>query len=207
MSISEALKAANAKTVVKGNADLNWKLKSSGRTVNQLIEAMTGPINLATQEVEISDLGVEKMLCEAVAITNREKLAVELPESTRFEALSLAMNMGDGLLIMNPLRADLSNLKLSGSGSLNILSQEFEATFGAALSEGLAAVDPACRVNKRLVGIEWPVNCAGKISEDPGEWCSVNSQKIIKQMASKEIERKIEKEAGKLLDKFLQKRK
>ncbi|MFK8051076.1 MAG: AsmA family protein [Halioglobus sp.] len=206
MSIEEALKAANAKPVATGNVDLTWKLKSTGRTGNQLIETITGPINLATQEVELSDMGVEKMLCEAVAITNREKLAVELPESTRFETLSLAMNMDNGLLNMNHLRAELSNLKLSGSGSLNILSQQFEAIFGAVLSEGLAAVDPACRINKRLVAIEWPVNCAGKISEDPGEWCSVDSQKIIKQMATKEVERKIEKEAGKLLDKFLQKR-
>lgn len=207
MNISKALEAAEAEPIAKGEADLEWKLKSSGRTSNQLIEAMSGPINLVTRKVELSNMGIEKMLCEAVALTNREKLAVELPESTEFEALSLALNMSDGMLNMNPLRAELAHLKLSGSGSLNILSKQFEATFGAALSEELAVVDPACRINKRLVGIEWPVNCAGDISEDPGELCSVDSQKIIKQMATKEVGRKIEKEAGKLFEKFLKKRK
>lgn len=186
---------------------MEWKLKSSGRSANQLIEAMTGPITLATRKVDLGKMGVEKMVCEAVALTNREVLVVELPESTRFEALSIDMSMSEGTLHMNPLRAELEHLKLSGSGSLELLSQEFEATFGATLSEGLATVDPACRINKRLSGIDWPVNCVGVISEDPGNWCSVDSQKIIKQMVTKEVERKIEKEASKFLEKFLKKRK
>lgn len=207
MKISKALEAVNADSIAKGEADLEWKLKSSGRTSNQLIEAMTGPISLVTRKVELSKMGVEKMLCEAVALSNRETLAVELPESTQFEALSLQMKMSDGMLHLNPLRAELEHLKLSGSGSLKLLSQEFEATFSAALSESLASVDPACRINKRLSGIEWPVICAGIISGDPGKWCSVDSQEIVKQMATKEVERKVEKEAGRLFDKFLNKRK
>ncbi|MFT7264233.1 MAG: AsmA protein [Halioglobus sp.] len=203
MQISKALEAVNAAPIANGEADLEWALKSSGRTSNQLIEVMTGPINVITRKAELGNMGVEKMLCEAVALSNREVLAAELPESTQFEALSLQMKVSDGTLQMSSLLAELEHLKLSGSGSLKFLSQEFEATFSAALSEDLATVDPACRINKRLSGILWPVNCAGIITGDPGKWCSVDSQKIIKQMATQEVERKIEKEAGRLFDKFL----
>ena len=63
-------------------------------------------------------------------------------------------------------------------------------------------MDPACRVNERYASIEWPVACKGNLGTDPAEWCGVDTREIIEEMAKNEAKRKIEKEAGRLLDKL-----
>jgi uncharacterized protein involved in outer membrane biogenesis len=164
MDIAQALEAVESEPIVTGKTDLKWQLNSSGSTSKQLIEAMSGPIDMVTSEVILQSLGIEKMLCEAVALVNRESLTETLSDNSQFE--------------------------------------DFKATFTARLSPSLAELDPACRVNDRLTAIGWPVDCKGSVSGDPARWCSVDSQKIIEDMATREVQRKVEKEAGKYLDKL-----
>jgi uncharacterized protein involved in outer membrane biogenesis len=203
MDIAKALKAVDAEPVMSGKADLDWRLGSRGTSSAQLLEAMRGPIKLAGSGVTLHQLGIEKLLCEAVALANGESLAEVLPDSTRFKTLSADLKMNRGELQMKPLRAELSQVKLTGEGALDLLKQDFSVTFTARLSPGLAELDPACRVNERITAIGWPVNCEGSITGDPAGWCSVDSQQIIEDLATREVQRKLEKEAGKFLDKFL----
>jgi len=205
MDIGAALEAMNAEPIVSGKVDLQWQLRSRGGTSNQLVETMNGPIDLLTSEVTLKNLGIDKMLCEVVALANRETLSATLPDNTRFDTLSVNMKMNRGKLRMQPLVADLPHVKLRGKGVLDLLAQDFSATFTARLSPGLGELDPACRVNDRLTAIGWPVNCKGNITGDPADWCGVDSQKILEQMATKEVQRQVEKEAGKLLDKLFKK--
>ncbi|MEH6568633.1 MAG: AsmA family protein [Halioglobus sp.] len=202
MKIAKALKAMESEPVATGKANLQWQLKGSGSTSNELVSALNGPIDLLTSDVVLQSLSVEKMLCEAVALINGESLSKKLPEVSRFETLSMKMNMGKGELRLKPLRAELAHVKLQGVGSMDILAQDFSATFTASLSPTLKKLDPACRVNERLSGIDWPVTCEGNIAGDPGEWCGVQSQKIIQDMATKEVQRTVEKEAGRYLEKL-----
>ncbi|MEH6580939.1 MAG: AsmA family protein [Halioglobus sp.] len=205
LEIDKALVAVGSEPIMQGKADLQWRLNSTGTTSNQLIEAMKGPIDLLTSEVILQDVGVEKMLCEAVALANRAALSADLPDNTRFENLSVKMKMNKGKLQLKPLRAELAHVKLQGEGAMDLLQQDFSATFTATLLPSLTTLDPACEVNDRYTSIGWPVNCEGSLAGDPAEWCSVDSAEIIEQMATKEVTRKIEKEAGKYLDKFFKK--
>jgi hypothetical protein len=166
---------------------------------------MKGPIDLQTRKVVLKNLGIEKMLCEAVAMANRESLKATLPDTTQFENLSVKLRMNQGKIQMNPFRAELANVKLKGEGDLDILLQDFKATFAASLSPGLGKLDPACRVNDRLTAISWPLNCKGNLDSDPADWCGVDSQKIIEDLATKEAMHQLEKEGSKLLDKLFKK--
>ena len=205
MGIGLALKAMGSEPMMTGKADLQWQLNSRGDTSNQLIEGMKGPIDLQTRKVVLKDLGIEKMLCEAVAMANRESLKTKLPDSTQFENLSVKLKMNQGKLQMKPFRAELSNVLLKGEGALDILQQDFKATFTATLSPGLGELDPACRVNDRLTAIGWPVKCKGALDDDPAGWCTVDSSKIVEDLATKEAKHQLEKEGKKLLDKLFNK--
>ena len=202
MDIAVALDAMESEPVADGLANLEWQLKSRGTTSNELIEAMKGPIKVHTSNVNLKNLGIEKMLCEAVALANGESLENTLPASTHFETLTMDLAMRDGKLKMKPLRAELANVKLKGDGDMDLLQQSFSATFTASLSPGLEELDPACRVNERLTSIDWPVDCEGDITGDPAQWCQVDSQSIIEDLAAGEVKRKVGKEAGRLLDKL-----
>ena len=100
------------------------------------------------------------------------------------------------------LRAELPHIALKGTGAFDLLSQDFKATVKASLSPELEQLDHACRVSKRLTAIDWPVNCKGKVGTDPAKWCGVDTEEILEDLAKNEGKRRIEKEAGKLLDKL-----
>ena len=104
--------------------------------------------------------------------------------------------------VLRALRADLDHIKLTGSGSYTLLDGDFDTTFKARLSPELESVDRACRVSKRLTAIDWPLDCSGNIDGEPGKWCKVDTAAIVKDLSVNEAQRKIEKKAGKLLDKL-----
>ena len=202
MDIATALAAMKSEPLLSGSADLDWTLSSKGRTVNGLIGALQGPIKLRTEQVVLQDMSVEHMLCQAVALTNQEALSANFPASTSFETLSADVQLANGKANLSPLRAELPQIALKGSGAFDLLSQDFKATVKASLSPELEQLDRACRVSKRLTAIDWPVNCKGNVSTDPAKWCSVDTEEILADLAKSEGKRKLEKEAGKLLKKL-----
>jgi len=202
MDMATALAAMESQPILTGTASLDWKLASSGRTVNELVGALRGPISLVTDQAVLKQTGVEKMLCQAVALVNQQRLTAQFPADTSFDALGAELMLTDGKVNLSPLRAELAGITLTGKGDLDLLSQDFDSTFKARLSPELEKLDPACQVSKRLTAIDWPVKCKGKISDDPAKLCKVKTDDIIADMARNEAERKVKKEAGKLLDKL-----
>ena len=202
MNIATALAAMESDPLVTGTANVDWQLNSKGRSVNELTAALTGPIKLRTEQVVLQDMRVQYMICQAVALTNQEALTATFPANTSFETLSADIQLADGKAKLSPLRAELAHITLNGTGAFDLLSQDFKAGVKASLSPELEQVDRACRVSKRLTAIDWPVNCKGNVSTDPAKWCGVDTQEIIQDLAKSEGKRKLEKEAGKLLDKL-----
>ena len=93
---------------------------------------------------------------------------------------------------------------LAGRGRFGLLSDDFSATIAATVSSGLADLDPAWRVSKRLAAIEFPVHCSGNLDDAPGSWCRRDTEEIVKDLVTSEANRKIEKKAGKLFERLLQ---
>jgi uncharacterized protein involved in outer membrane biogenesis len=202
LDIANALAASEAQPALSGKASLDWQLTSKGRTRNELVAALTGPMKLATTQVVLKDISVEHLLCQAVALTNQEPLTATFPTSTAFQTLGADIQLAEGKARLKPLRANLAHIALTGKGNLDLLSKDFKTTFKARLSPELETVDRACRVSKRLTAIDWPVNCKGNANGDPASWCKVDTAEIIEDLGKNEATRKIQKEAGKLLDKL-----
>ena len=188
-----------------GAASLDWKINGKGRTTNELIRGLKGPIKLTTTQPVLKGMSVENMLCQAVALVNQEALTATFPADTSFKTLGADLQLSDGKLQISPLSAELAQVKLSGSGNLDLLSQDFKTTFKARLTPELEQLDRACRVSKRLTAIDWPVTCKGNTSEDPAKWCGVDTEDIIQDLTKNEAKRTVEKEARKLLNKFFNK--
>tara|TARA_R110001599_G_scaffold353884_2_gene602388 strand:+ start:75657 stop:77489 length:1833 start_codon:yes stop_codon:yes gene_type:complete len=202
LDIAEALAATQVDPVATGAANLDWKLSSRGRTQNELLGALTGPIKLTTEAMVLQNIGIESMLCQAVALTNQEALTATFPTSTSFTSLGADIQLADGLAKLQPLKAELAHITLKGNGHYNLLSSDFDVTFKASLSPELETVDKACRVSKRLTAIDWPVDCKGNANGEPSGWCKVDTQEILEDMTKNEAQRQIKKNAGKLLDKL-----
>ena len=202
LDIAAALDAMESEPLFSGTASLDWKLDGKGRTTNELIAGLRGPIEFTTGEPVLRGMSVEGMLCQAVALVNQEQLTSTFPADTSFQTLGASLRLVDGKLKLSPLQAKLTGVQLTGTGGLDLLSQDFKVTFKARLSPELEETDRACRVSKRLTAIDWPIKCKGNTSEDPQGWCGVETDEIVADLATNEAKRAVEKEAGKLLDKL-----
>lgn len=205
LDIPTALIALETEPAMGGSASLEWTLNSRGTTVDELIQNLKGPIKLTTAEVVLKEVAVEEMFCQAVALVNQQQLSAEFPADSALEDLSADIALEKGKAVLKPLRIDLDNIRLRGRGNFDLASQDFKATFSGKVSEGLGELDPACRVNQRYTSIEWPVECKGNTSGDPADWCGLDTSGIIEDLAKQEAKRKVEKEAGRLFDKLLNK--
>ncbi len=201
VQLPQLLKASESKVGITGQASANWQLAGEGENSDKLRSSLHGPVKIRTKSVVLEDLGIERMLCQAVALVNREQLSADLPQQSAFEALTIDIDVADGKARLNPLTAKLDHLSLSGEGGLNLESLDFDTEFDAKLSTTIADLDPACRVNERLTAIKWPVVCKGNLQGDSGKWCKVDSGDIVKDLTKNEVKRKVNEEAGKLFNK------
>ncbi len=200
--IAAALAASGAQPVLSGKASIDWNLASRGRTRNELVAALTGPIRLAGSQVVLNDISIEQLLCQAVALGNQEQLTASFPAGTLFTTLDADIQLADGRARLDPLRAGLPQVALAGKGDFDLQSKDFRASFKARLSPELETLDPACRVSKRLLAIDWPLDCKGNASGEPSEWCRVDAREVLEDLGENEVRRKLEKKAGKLLEKL-----
>lgn len=205
LDLATALAATDSKPVLGGTATLSWQLNSRGRTTDELTTALQGPIKLTTEDIVLQGTSVEKLLCQIVALTNKEQLEATFSQDTHFDTFTADIQLADGKVTLNPLHAKLTGIALTGMGDFDLLDQEFEATFKARLSPELEQVDHACRVSKRLTAIEWPINCSGRIDTEPGKWCKVDARSILHDLTINEGQEKLEKKAGKLFNKWFNK--
>lgn len=211
VDLTSVLEAAESEPVLAGKVDLEWKLRGKGNSSDALTRTLQGPIKLLARDAVLKDMGVEQMMCEAVALVNQQTLSANFPANSSFQTLSVDVKLGAGKANLQPLKAQLGEISLTGTGALDLISMDFDTTFKARLSAGLEKLDPACRVNQRITSIDWPVNCKGNVSGEPADWCAVDTGDIIedlatdevKRKATKEVERKFGKEAGDMLDNLL----
>ena len=202
LDLATALAATDSKPVLGGTATLSWQLDSRGRTTDALTTALQGPIKLTTEDIVLRGTSVEKLLCQIVALTNKEQLEATFSQNTHFDTFTADIQLADGKVTLNPLHAKLTGITLTGMGDFDLLDQEFEATIKARLSPELEQVDHACRVSKRLSAIEWPVKCRGRIDTAPSKWCKVDATSILHDLTINEGREKLEKKAGKLFNKW-----
>ena len=207
LDTSVLLAALEAEPLLSGRADARWQLDSRGNSRNALIAALEGEIRLDTEELALEQLGVERMLCQVMAQVNQEPLQNELPARSSFTNASARIQLAAGEARLDPLLADLAHVGLRGDGKLDLLSNDFTASFRARLAPTLAEVDPACRVNPRLAAIDWPVNCRGQLGGEPGDWCKVDSEAIVADLARRELENMAREEGGRFLQRLLQRNK
>jgi len=205
LDIASALAATKSKPTLTGSATVGWQLRSQGSSENELKSALHGPVKLTTEEVVLKGVSVEQLLCQAVALSNKEQLTAVFDADTRFTTLATDIQVAADKATFNPLHANLPQVALSGDGNYDLLQKKFEATLKARLSPELEQLDHACRVSKRLTAIDLPVHCAGSITAEPSTWCSVDAAKIVQDLTVNEGLEKLEKKASKFLDKLFNK--
>ncbi|MHA7817463.1 MAG: AsmA family protein [Pseudohaliea sp.] len=202
LDLASALTALESPVSGNGSASLTWDVNSRGSDSEEFVEALTGPVTLRTDAVTVKDISVQREFCRVVALANGDRLSQPFPRDTAFKALEADVAFGSGRARLERLAASLPGIALAGRGDLALLAGDFTATIGGRLRPALGELDPACAVDERLLALTFPVACEGNLAGEPKDWCTLDAEAVIEDALKNEARKKLEKKAGKLLNKL-----
>jgi AsmA protein len=206
VQIAPLLSATSEIDWVEGHLNFNGKLTALGNQPDALKKTVQGPASFSLSNGVLRNLGLDRTVCQAIALINREQLSKRFDKDTRLNTVKGELAFGNGRLTNTAFTAGLSNTSVKGSGYIGLLDETVDYRIGVRIIGELEEVDPACRVNKRYKDIYWPVRCKGSLKGEPSKLCNIDSDginEIARKMAEKEIETRAKDAINDALQRFL----
>ena len=146
------------------------------------------------------DANLEQQLCRAIATLNRKPLASEpRSQDTPFRELKGNLTLRNGVASNPDLKASIPGLTVNGNGDVDLRVLGMDYRVGILIEGDKGAMpDPACQVNERYVGIEWPLRCRGPL-ELGAKACRFDNDalgKVAARLAGEKLNEKIEEKLG-----------
>jgi len=198
VDVGQLLVAGGQTIEAAGTVNANLDLDAVGDDPNQWINSLKGPVNFSMRQLELKDIGAEKLLCTALAALNQEPLTQTFPENTSFKDVDAQLMFNNGTATINTLDAEIPNLRVRGDGTVSLANSRLDTVFTANITGDLEELDPACRVTRKMQSIDWPITCKGGFHEDPSEWCRITKDDLTLITTKLMSDKVINKVEGKL---------
>mgnify|MGYP006277546625 CR=1 FL=1 len=190
--------------LISGRVNVNAEGRSTGNSVNALMENSTGKADFNIEEGALENTNLTYMACQGISRIHGESLENEdWGDSTPFNDMSGNFTIDSGRLRNDNLTADVAGIRLEGDGVVDLIQSNLDYRLGLRIV-GEIHRDQACRVNETVQDVVIPVRCRGAFSDDPGGLCGFDSDRFAdvlediakakaKEKAQEEIERGREK--------------
>jgi AsmA protein len=194
------LKKPEQPSPIKGLLDLTANLSTSGNSQRAWVDGLNGSANFQLNDGVLLDANLEQQLCRGIATLNRKALTTDpRGKDTPFETLQGSLTLINGVASNPDLKARIPGLAVNGKGDLDLRILSLDYRIGVSiLGDQREMPDPACQVNARYVGIEWPVRCRGPL-EMGGKACRLDQEglgKVAAKLAGNKLNEKIEEKLG-----------
>jgi AsmA protein len=194
------LKKDDQPSPIRGLLDLDAKFNTRGNSQKAWIEALNGNASFVLNDGVLVDANLEQQLCRGIATLNRKNLSnPPTGKDTPFRELKGSMSVRDGVAHTPDLAAQIPGLAVSGNGDLDLRVLGLDYKVGITLEGDQREMpDPACQVNERYVGIEWPLRCRGPL-ELGAKACRLDQDglgKIAARLAGNKLTEKLEEKLG-----------
>lgn len=198
--IEQLLKSQNEEVVIKGLLNLDGDLRTQGNSQKAWINNLNGKIGFIIDNGILVDANLEQQLCRAIATLNRKPLSSD-PRSkdTPFRELKGNLTLRNGVASNPDLKASIPGLTVNGNGDVDLRVLGMDYRVGIVIEGDKGEMpDPACAVNERYVGIEWPLHCRGPL-ELGAKACRFDKDglgKIAARLAGDKLNETIEEKLG-----------
>lgn len=198
--LEKLIEARGEKAPVRGLLDLNADLRTQGNSEKAWIDALNGNASFSLNNGMLVDANLEQQLCQGIATLNRKSLSGEpRGKDTPFEELHGSLKFTNGVASNPDLKARIPGLTVNGDGAVDLRVLGMDYRVGIVIEGDKTAMpDPACQVNERYVGLEWPLRCRGPL-ELGAKACRLDKDglgKIAAKLAGNKLEQKIEEKLG-----------
>ncbi|MCL5043658.1 MAG: AsmA family protein [Gammaproteobacteria bacterium] len=181
---------------LRGLLNARAELRTQGNSVQRWMNTLNGSARFDVADGALLGINLEQQLCSAIALANRESLSEQLgAEDTPFNQLSGTFSIRNGVVSNSDMRAALPGIEARGRGDINLPDQRLDYRVGLVLQGDTREMpDPACRINERYVGIEWPLRCRGYL-HNAASSCGVDTEgvgQIAARLLGREAQRRIQ---------------
>ncbi len=198
--VERLLTSLEQKPVVKGLLNMDADLQTRGDSQRAWVDNLNGKLAFVVDNGVLVDANLEQQLCRAIATLNRKTLESEpRGRDTPFRSLRGSLRLTNGVAQNPDLRASIPGLTVNGAGDLDLRTLGMDYRVGIVIEGDKGEMpDPACQVNERYVGLEWPLRCRGPL-ELGARACRLDQDglgKIAATLAGQKLTEKLEKEFG-----------
>ncbi|WP_339490892.1 AsmA family protein [Pseudomonas sp. EL_65y_Pfl2_R95] len=200
IQVEPFLTTAKNKAPIKGMLDLQANLTTSGNSQKAWVDALNGTSSFALINGVLVDANLEQQICQGIATLNRKQLTNQITgKDTPFKTLNGNLTFRNGVASNPDLKVEVPGLNVSGDGDLDLRVLGLDYRIGVTLlGDTRAMPDPACQVNERYVGLEWPIRCRGPL-ELGAKACRLDKAgmgKVAAKLAGDKLNEKLEEKLG-----------
>lgn len=198
--IERLLESQGEQVTVKGALNLEGDIRTQGNSQKAWIDNLNGKVGFIIDNGVLVDANLEQQLCRAIATLNRKPLTSE-PRGvdTPFRELRGNLTLRDGVATNPDLKVSIPGMTVKGNGDLDLRVLGMDYRVGILIEGDKGEMpDPACQVNERYVGIEWPLQCRGPL-ELGAKACRFDRDalgKVAARLAGDKLNQKIEEKLG-----------
>ena len=188
---------------VKGLLSLTSDLTASGNSQKGLIDTLNGNASFVINNGVLVDANLEQQLCQGIATLNRKTLSGEpRGKDTPFQELKGNLTLRNGVASNPDLKIRIPGLTVNGNGDLDLRVLGMDYRIGVIVEGDKRDMpDPACQVNERFAGLEFPLRCRGPL-ELGARACRVDKDGVGK-LAGQVLGNRINEKLNEKLDEKL----
>ena len=163
--IERILESQGQTPPVRGQLTLNSDLNGKGNSEKALVDSLNGNASFALNNGVLVNANLEQQLCQGISVLNRKSLSGEpRGKDTPFQQLNGNLNLHNGVASNPDLMVRTPGLTVNGNGDVDLRVLGMDYRVGIVIEGDKSEMpDPACEINPRYVGIEWPVQCRGPL--------------------------------------------
>jgi len=185
---------------VKGLLTLDTDLTASGNSQKALVDTLNGKASFVINNGVLVNANLEQQLCQGIATLNRKTLSGEpRGKDTPFQELKGNLVLSNGVASNPDLKARIPGLTVNGNGDIDLRVLGMDYRVGVIVEGDTREMpDPACQVNQRYVGLEFPLRCRGPL-ELGARACRIDKDgvgKLAGQALGNRINEKLEEKLG-----------
>ena len=198
--VEKILQTLDKEVTMTGLLDMDTELRTRGNSQQDWVDQLNGSLNFALHKGVLPDANLERQLCIGIATLNRKPLTTNNEnKDTAFNDLRGTLNIRNGIASNPDLRVAIPGLMVKGQGDIDLRVLSLDYYLGIIIEGDTQPMpDPACQINKRYVGLEWPVRCRGPL-ELGAKACRIDQDglgKIAATLAGEKLTEKLDEKLG-----------
>ncbi len=187
-----------------GQFNMNGNYQARGNSVYDIVHSLDGNMQVNLKDGRLNGVNLTDKLCSAILQLKGQQPSAEAVDYTEFSNLSGTVNINDGVMNNQDLKASLVGISLRGAGDVDLPQEMIDYRLALTILQELKG--PNCQIDNQLHNIALPLRCKGSFDDKPASMCRPDTEamkQVLANLGAKELETKAKEKLNEKLDEKL----